>query len=83
VDQFKNAGREWHPRGAPEQFRVHDFADPGTQGPRDPDMGRASPYGVYDVGADEGWVSVGTDHGTSAFAVQTIRRCWFAMGCQR
>ena len=75
VGQFKNAGREWHPTGAPEQVQVHDFVDP--------DLGRANPYGVYDVGADEGWVSVGTDHDTSAFAVQTIRRWWFTMGCQR
>jgi len=75
VGQFKNAGREWHPEGAPEQVQVHDFVDP--------DLGRANPYGVYDVGADEGWVSVGTDHDTSAFAVQTIRRWWFTMGCER
>ena len=75
VGQFKNGGREWHPAGVPEQVQVHDFVDP--------DLGRANPYGVYDVGADEGWVSVGTDHDTSAFAVQTIRRWWFTMGCQR
>jgi len=75
LGQFKNAGREWHPEGAPEQAQVHDFVDP--------DLGRANPYGVYDVGADEGWVSVGTDHDTSAFAVQTIRRWWFTMGCER
>ena len=72
VGQYKNGGREWHPEGVPEEVRVHDFVDP--------EMGRANPYGVYDIGADEGWVSVGTDHDTSAFAVQTIRRWWFSMG---
>ena len=75
VGQYKNGGREWHPEGQPEQVRVHDFVDDK--------LGRASPYGVYDIGADEGWVSVGTDHGTSAFAVQTIRRWWFIMGRPR
>ena len=75
VGQYKNGGREWHPEGAPEEVRVHDFVDP--------EMGRANPYGVYDIGADEGWVSVGTDHDTSAFAVQTIRRWWFSMGRAR
>ena len=75
VGQFKNGGREWHPEGVPEQVQVHDFVDP--------ELGRANPYGMYDVGADEGWVSVGTDHDTSAFAVQTIRRWWFTMGCER
>ena len=72
VGQYKNGGREWHPEGVPEEVRVHDFVDP--------EMGRANPYGVYDIGADEGWVSVGTDHDTSAFAVQTIRRWWLSMG---
>lgn len=75
VGQFKNAGREWKPEGQPEQVNVHDFVNP--------ELGRASPYGVYDIGADEGWVSVGTDHDTSAFAVQTIRRWWFTMGQPR
>ncbi len=54
---------------------MHDFVDT--------DLGRASPYGVYDIGADQGWVSVGTDHDTAAFAVQTIRRWWLTMGQQR
>jgi hypothetical protein len=72
VGGFKNAGREWHPQGEPEAVQVHDFVDP--------ELGRANPYGVYDIGADEAWVSVGTDHDTSAFAVQTIRRWWFSMG---
>ena len=75
VGRFKNAGREWHPQGEPEKVQVHDFVDA--------QLGRANPYGVYDIGADEGWVSVGTDHDTSAFAVQTIRRWWFSMGRAR
>lgn len=75
VGQFKNGGREWQPEGQPQQVQVHDFVDA--------ELGRANPYGVYDIGADEGWVSVGTDHDTSAFAVQTIRRWWFTMGRAR
>lgn len=75
VGSFKNAGREWGPEGEPEQVKVHDFVDP--------ELGRASPYGVYDIGADQGWVSVGTDHDTATFAVQTIRRWWYAMGKPR
>jgi len=75
VGAFKNGGREWRPAGEPEQVKVHDFIDA--------ELGRASPYGVYDIGADQGWVSVGTDHDTAAFAVQTIRRWWFTMGQPR
>lgn len=75
VGAFKNAGQEWRPVGEPEQVKVHDFVDA--------ELGRASPYGVYDVGADQGWVSVGTDHDTASFAVQTIRRGWFSMGKPR
>ena len=75
VGPFKNAGQEWLPEGRPEQVNVHDFVNP--------ELGRANPYGVYDLGADEGWVGVGTDHDTSAFAVQTIRRWWFTMGQPR
>jgi Rhodopirellula transposase DDE domain len=75
VGAFKNAGREWRPAGEPEQVKVHDFVDA--------ELGRASPYRVYDIGADQGWVSVGTDHDTATFAVQTIRRWWFAMGKPR
>ena len=75
VGAFKNAGQRWLPRGQPDQVQVHDFVDK--------DLGRANPYGVYDIGADEGWVSVGTDHDTSAFAVQTIRRWWLSMGRER
>lgn len=72
VGNFKNAGREWRPTGEPEQVRVHDFKDPA--------LGKVNPYGVYDIAADEGWVSVGTDHDTSAFAVNTIRSWWRAVG---
>jgi len=75
VGAFKNAGKEWRPAGEPEQVKVHDFVDA--------ELGRANPYGVYDIGADQGWVSVGTDHDTAAFAVQTIRRWWFTMGQPR
>lgn len=72
VGAYKNAGREWEKAGEPVEVKVHDFIDP--------ELGRANPYGVYDVGADQGWVSVGTDHDTAAFAVESIRRWWFAMG---
>jgi hypothetical protein len=75
VGVFKNAGQEWRPAGEPEQVKVHDFVDP--------ELGRANPYGVYDIGADQGWVSVGTDHDTASFAVQTIRRWWLTMGKPR
>jgi hypothetical protein len=72
VGTFKNAGREWHPKGAPEHANVHDFMDK--------DLGKTIPYGVYDVAADTGWVSVGTDHDTAAFAVSTIRTWWCTTG---
>ena len=72
VGNFKNGGREWRPRGSPEPVRVHDF--------KDPELGKVNPYGVYDITADQGWVSVGTDHDTSAFAVNTIRSWWLAVG---
>lgn len=72
IGSFKNPGRTWRPKGQPEAVRVHDFIDPA--------LGRANPYGVYDLATDEGWASVGTDHDTAAFAVQTIRRWWQAVG---
>ena len=72
VGDFHNRGREWQPAGQPETVRVHDFADPA--------LGKAIPYGVYDVAANAGWVSVGTDHDTSAFAVNAIRTWWERMG---
>jgi hypothetical protein len=70
-----NAGREWHPKGQPEEVDVHDFPDK--------DVPKAVPYGVLDVGANEGWMSVGDDHDTSAFAVNAIRRWCQAMGSER
>jgi hypothetical protein len=72
IGDFKNAGREWRPAGDPEQVRVHDFIDA--------ELGKVSAYGVYDLTANEGWVSVGIDHDTAEFAVQSIRRWWFEMG---
>lgn len=72
VGDFKNSGREWHPKGHPEAVRVHDFVIP--------ELGRVSPYGVYDLVHNQGWVSVGTDHDTAAFAVSTIRRWWESTG---
>jgi hypothetical protein len=72
VGDFKNAGREWHPRGSPEPVRVHDFIDKKK--------GKAIPYGVYDLAMNQGWVTVGIDHDTAAFAVSTIHRWWTKMG---
>jgi transposase len=72
IGDFKNAGREWHPKGEPEQVRVHDFIDP--------ELGKVAPYGVYDLTANTGWVSVGIDHDTAEFAVESIRRWWREMG---
>lgn len=71
IGRFKNNGKTWLPKGEPTEVKVHDFIE---------EAGRANPYGVYDIGADEGWVSVGTDHDTAAFAVQTIRRWWHVVG---
>ncbi|MET9603377.1 ISAzo13 family transposase [Streptomyces sp. NPDC006459] len=73
VGHYKNGGHEWHPKGLPAQVRTHDFLD--RQGP-----GKAIPYGIYGVAANTGWVSVGTDHDTAAFAVASIRRWWQARG---
>jgi len=72
IGEFKNAGREWRPAGEPAATRTHDF--PGDS------AGKAIPYGVYDVTGNTGWVSVGTDHDTAAFAVESIRRWWNAAG---
>jgi hypothetical protein len=72
LGDFKNGGREWQPEGAPVRVRVHDFIDK--------DLGKAIPYGVYDVMRNEGWVSVGIDHDTAEFAVESIRRWWKRMG---
>ncbi|MET8422282.1 ISAzo13 family transposase [Streptomyces sp. NPDC005098] len=73
VGQYKNAGREWQPTGDPVQVKTHDFLD--REGP-----GKAIPYGIYDIAANAGWVSVGTDHDTAAFAVASIRRWWHGAG---
>jgi len=70
-----NAGQEWQPKGRPERVDVHDFPDP--------EVPKAIPYGVFDMGANEGWMSVGDDHDTAAFAVNAIRRWWNAMGRDR
>ncbi len=72
VGDFKNGGREWQPKGDPEEVRVYDFPIPG--------LGRATPYGVYDLAANAGWVNVGIDHDTAAFAVESIRRWWRGAG---
>jgi transposase len=72
VGQFKNAGREWRPAGQPATTHTHDF-------PQD-SLGKAVPYGVYDLTGNTGWVSVGTDHDTAAFAVESIRRWWNSAG---
>jgi hypothetical protein len=72
VGNFNNGGREWQPQGQPEAVRVHDFVDRA--------LGKAIPYGVYDLAGNSGWVSVGTDHDTAAFAVQAIRTWWQQMG---
>ena len=75
VGEFKNGGREYQPKGRPVPVNVHDFMDK--------DLGKAIPYGIYDVGANTGWVSVGTDHDTSAFAVATLRTWWDDIGKAR
>jgi hypothetical protein len=75
IGDFKNAGREWHPCGQPEEVRVHDFLDK--------ELGKAIPYGVYDMINNQGWVSVGIDHDTAQFAVNSIRRWWKRMGRRR
>ena len=72
VGEFKNGGREWRPKGEPAATRTHDFPDE--------QLGKAIPYGVYDLAANAGWVNVGTDHDTAAFAVESIRRWWNAAG---
>ena len=72
VGDFKNNGQEWRPKGKPERVRIHDFVDK--------ELGRATPYGVYDLGRNSGWISVGMDHDTAEFAVETIRRWWRSMG---
>ena len=75
VGDFKNGGREYRAKGDPKKVRVHDFLIP--------ELGRASPYGVYDIADNAGWVSVGIDHDTASFAVNSIRRWWYSMGRPR
>jgi transposase len=72
VGQYANDGREWRPAGDPERVLTHDFPDP--------EVGKAIPYGVYDMGWDLGWVNVGVDHDTSSFAIESIRQWWTGMG---
>jgi hypothetical protein len=72
VGDFKNAGREWRPQGDPEEVQVYDFLSKA--------FARAVPYGIYDIASNAGWVGVGMNHDTSAFAVQTIRRWWQEVG---
>src|SRR5215467_2346725 len=72
VGQFSNGGREWRPKGEPVATRTHDFPGDGA--------GKAIPYGVYDITGNTGWVNVGTDHDTAAFAVESIRRWWKSAG---
>jgi Rhodopirellula transposase DDE domain len=75
VGDFKNGGREWRPAGSPELVRVHDF--------KDKQLGKAIPYGVYDIASDQGWVNVGIDHDTAQFAVNSIRSWWEHLGQPR
>ena len=75
IGEFKNGGREWRPKGEPEEVKVHDFVDKK--------LGKAIPYGVYDLSENNGWVSVGIDHDTARFAVEAIRRWWKKMGVKR
>jgi hypothetical protein len=75
IGDFHNGGVEWQPQGEPERVRVHDFIDT--------ELGKAIPYGIYDIRNDEGWVSVGDTADTAQFAVESIRRWWGAMGSQR
>ena len=75
VGDYKNGGREWRPKGEPEEVKVHDFQDKA--------LGKAIPYGVYDIAADQGWVSVGIDHDTARFAAEALRRWWEEMGSSR
>ena len=75
VGNFKNSGREYRPKATPEGVNVHDFIDPA--------LGRAVPYGVYDIADNKGWVSVGTDHDTASFAVHAIARWWHTLGQTR
>ena len=75
VGDFKNGGRDLRPKGDPEPVRVHDFAIP--------ELGKVAPYGVYDIAANTGWINLGINHDTAAFAVESIRRWWHELGQAR
>ena len=75
VGDVKKAGRNWRPKGEPQEVRTHDFMDE--------ELGKVNPYGVYDQTANAGWVNVGTDHDTAELAVESIRRWWRHMGAER
>lgn len=75
IGEFRNGGREWRPKGEPESVMVHDFIDT--------ELGKAIPYGVFDISENKGWVSVGIDHDTAHFAAEAIRRWWKKMGVKR
>jgi hypothetical protein len=72
IGEYKNNGREWCPKGSPTKVKTHDFIDPV--------LGKVAPYGVYDIGQNKGWVNVGISGDTAEFAVESIRRWWYAMG---
>ena len=72
IGQFKNGGQEWHPTGEPKPVKTHDFPDK--------QLGKAIPYGIYDLSQNQGWVNVGIDHDTAEFAVESIRRWWEQLG---
>jgi len=75
IGNFKNNGKEWHPKGKPDEVNVHDF--------KDPELGKVAPYGIYDIAANQGYVNVGIDHDTAEFAVGSITRWWQKMGVKR
>jgi hypothetical protein len=75
IGSFANKGREWQPKGQPVAVNTHDFMDK--------ELGKVTPYGVFDIAANEGWVSVGIDHDTAEFAGESIKRWWTEMGCPR
>ena len=75
LGNYSNAGREWHPKGTPLETNTHDFPNK--------ELGKAIPYGVYDIGRNEGWVNVGITRDTAQFAANSIRRWWTRMGCCR
>ncbi|CAN5556188.1 hypothetical protein BH24ACT5_BH24ACT5_29990 [soil metagenome] len=78
IGHYANGGRDWRPEGDPERVNAHDFADPAPD-----EFAKATPYGVYDIGNDEGWVSVGDTADTAEFAVEAIRRWWTTTGTAR